>query len=75
MDPNFCSQWWRKCDVLREGDWGRVVRLFYHIFYGEGFVIKPGCNYQREPDEQPFAGKAKIEYKTLKNTPDVRTST
>ena len=58
VDPNFRSQWWRKCEVLREGEWGRVVRLFYHIFYGEGFVVKPGCSYQRQPDEKPFAGKS-----------------
>ena len=45
--------------MLREGEWGRVVRLFYHIFYGEGFVVKPGCSYQRQSDEQPFAGKSK----------------
>ena len=61
VDPNFHSQWWRKCEVLSEGEWGRVVRLFYHIFYGEGFVIKPGCSYQRQPDDQPFAGKSKTQ--------------
>lgn len=61
VDPNFRSQWWRKCEVLSEGEWGRVVRLFYHIFYGEGFVIKPGCSYQRQPDDQPFAGKSKTQ--------------
>ena len=43
--------------MLREGDWGRVVRLFYHIFYGEGFVVHPGCKFQREADKRPFAGE------------------
>ena len=57
VDENFRSRWWRKCEVVSKGDWGRVVRLFYHIFYGEGFVIKPGNSYLREADERPFAGK------------------
>ena len=56
-DPSFKARWWRECEVLREGDWGRVVRLFYHIFYGEGFVVHPGCKLQREADKKPFAGK------------------
>ena len=55
--------------MLREGEWGRVVRLFYHIFYGEGFVIKPGCSYQRQPDEQPFAGKSNTVTLVLMKTP------
>ena len=59
IDPNFRSQWWKECEVMSEGEWGRVVRLFYHIFYGEGVVIKPGHTYQREKDDRPFAGKLK----------------
>ena len=70
VDPNFHSQWWRKCEVLREGEWGRVVRLFYHIFYVEGFIVKPGCSYQRQPDEKPFAGKSNtVKLYILWNTP------
>ncbi len=42
--------------MLQKGDWGRVVRLFYHGFYGEGFVVHPGAKYQREGEERPFAG-------------------
>ena len=57
IDPNFRSRWWRECEVLREGEWGRVVRLFYHIFYGEGIVIKPEHTYKREKDDRPFAGE------------------
>ena len=48
--------------MLSEGEWGRTVRLFYHIFYGEGFVIRPGHTYQREKDERPFAGKSSEEW-------------
>ncbi len=42
--------------MLQKGDWGKVVRLFYHGFYGEGFVVHPGAKYQREGEERPFAG-------------------
>ena len=56
-DPEFHSRWWRKCDeVLVQGDWGRVVRLFYHIFYGEGLVLHPGSKYERRGDSRPYAG-------------------
>ena len=56
-DPNFKNRWWRKCEVLDEGNWGRVVRLFYHIFYGEGLVLHPGSKYQRKADARPYAGQ------------------
>ena len=56
-DPKFQDHWWRKCEVLAEGEWGRVMRLFYHIFYGEGFVIRPGQKYTRDADSRPFAGE------------------
>ncbi|XP_064381974.1 uncharacterized protein LOC135330924 [Halichondria panicea] len=55
-DPSFKERWWRECEVLQKGDWGKVVRLFYHGFYGEGFVVHPGAKYQREGEERPFAG-------------------
>jgi len=42
--------------VEEEGEWGKRVRLFYHIFYGEGYVVQPGRQYQREADSRPFAG-------------------
>ena len=32
------------------------MRLFYHVFYGEGFVVKPGMGCTREADPRPFAG-------------------
>ena len=56
-DPDFKSRWWRRCEVLREGEWGKVVRLFYHIFYGEGLVLHAGHTYTREPDHRPRAGR------------------
>lgn len=56
VDPDFKERWWHECEVLREGEWGRVVRLFYHIFYGEGLVLQPGHEYTREPDNRPHAG-------------------
>ena len=56
IDPNFKQRWWRKCEILSEGVWGRHLRLFYHIFYGEGFVIRPGQSFTRQPDPRPYAG-------------------
>lgn len=56
--PDFREQWWRQCDVIEEGEWGRRLRLFYHMFYGEGFVVKPGYSYTRQSDSRPFAGES-----------------
>lgn len=56
-DPEFRSRWWKRCEVLCQGDWGRVVRLFYHIFYGEGLVLHPGQKYERKDDSRPYAGE------------------
>ena len=53
---DFQERWWRKCETLSEGEWGRRVRLFYHIFYGEGLVVHPGKKYHKEADSRPFAG-------------------
>ena len=55
-DPNFKEKWWKKCERLDEGPWGYKLRLFYHLFYGEGFFICPGKSYVRERDERPYAG-------------------
>lgn len=55
-DPGFKQQWWHNCEELEAGEWGRRIRLFYHIFYGEGFVVHPGQTHQREADPRPFAG-------------------
>ncbi len=43
--------------MLEEGEWGKMVRLFYHIFYGEGLIIRPGQVYERAKDTRPYAGK------------------
>ena len=56
VDSDFQRRWWHRCEVIGEGVWGRRVRLFYHIFYGEGYVIRPREKYQREGDGRPFAG-------------------
>lgn len=56
MDPGFKEQWQRDCEVMEEGLWGRKLRLFYHIFYGEGFVVQPGEKYEREKTNRPYAG-------------------
>ena len=56
VDPEFKAHWWNECQELEEGRWGKRMRLFYHIFYGEGFVIHPGETYRREEDQRPFAG-------------------
>lgn len=56
VDHKFKDKWWRRCETLAEGSWGKKVQLFYHMFYGEGFVIHPGQSYSREGDMRPFAG-------------------
>lgn len=48
--------WFSKCDILLQGKWGYCKRLFYHMFYGEGYVIEPGKVFTRSPDKRPFAG-------------------
>jgi len=55
-DPRFREKWWKSCEVLRAGEWGHVLRLFYHIFYGEGLVLRPGHTYHRQEDDRPYAG-------------------
>ena len=56
VDPEFREKWRKDCEVILEGDWGRQLRLFYHLFYGEGFIIHPGKSFTREPDARPYAG-------------------
>ena len=56
IDPTFKENWWNKCETLDQGSWGRKVRIFYYIFYGEGFIIHPGETHTRKADVQPFAG-------------------
>ena len=56
VDPQFKENWWNKCETLDQGPWGRKLRIFYYIFYGEGFIIHPGQTYTREADVHPFAG-------------------
>ena len=46
--------------MLEEGEWGRRLRLFYHVFYGEGFVVRPHQHYTREADSRPFAGEVYV---------------
>lgn len=55
-DPEFKEKYCRKCETLAEGPWGRHIRLFYHLFYGEGFIVKPGATFKREGDQRPYAG-------------------
>lgn len=50
------STWFNKCDILLQGDWGCSKQLFYHMFYGEGYVIEPGKVFTRASDKRPFAG-------------------
>ena len=50
------SSWFRKCDLIEQGDWGCSRQLFYHMFYGEGYVVEPGKTFKRCPDVRPFAG-------------------
>jgi D-beta-D-heptose 7-phosphate kinase/D-beta-D-heptose 1-phosphate adenosyltransferase len=54
-DPKFEEKWFRPCDPLEEGAWGRRRRIFHHEFNGEGFEIEPGQSYVREAGELPFA--------------------
>ena len=50
------SLWFNQCDILMQGDWGYSKQLFYHMFYGEGYVIEPAKVFTRDPDTRPFAG-------------------
>lgn len=55
-DTKFKENWWKSCERLEEGEWGYRIRLFYRLFYGEGFIIHPGMCYTRVKDERPYAG-------------------
>ncbi len=56
VNEDFKQKWWKKCERLDEGPWGYKLRLFYHLFYGEGYVIRPGMSHTRDKDERPYAG-------------------
>lgn len=55
-DPDFKKKWHTKCDVLEEGVWGKKVQLFYHNFYGEGFIVNPQHKCTAVKDNHPRAG-------------------
>jgi D-beta-D-heptose 7-phosphate kinase/D-beta-D-heptose 1-phosphate adenosyltransferase len=55
VDPKFKEKWFRPCDALEEGAWGRRRRIFHHEFNGEGFEILPGQSYERPGGEEPYA--------------------
>lgn len=55
-DPDFKKKWHTKCDILEEGEWGKKVQLFYHKFYGEGFIVNSGHKYVSAEDSRPRAG-------------------
>ena len=60
--------------MIEEGGWGRRLRLFYHIFYGEGFVVRPEQAYTRQPDSRPFAGElryARSTYNFMYHSPSL----
>jgi len=54
-DPKFQEKWFRQCDALEEGAWGKRRRIFHHEFNGEGFEILPGQSYVRQGDLEPYA--------------------
>lgn len=54
-DTKFEEKWFRPCDALDEGAWGRRRRIFHHEFNGEGFEILPGQSYERPAGEEPYA--------------------
>jgi hypothetical protein len=56
VDPQFKEKWNNKCESISEGDWGRHLKLFYHLFHGEGFVLHPRKNFIRDADCRPYAG-------------------
>ena len=56
VDSKFKEKWWRECETISEGSWGRMIRLFYHMFYGEGFIVYPGQSFYRKLDQRPYAG-------------------
>eukprot|EP00048_Salpingoeca_helianthica_P021735 m.14158 g.14158 ORF g.14158 m.14158 type:complete len:400 (+) comp6348_c0_seq1:23-1222(+) len=54
-DRDFKSKWFREPGVIASGEWGRVIRIFYFEFYGEGFELQPGGKYVRAAEARPFA--------------------
>lgn len=54
-DPKFKEKWFRDCDSVEQGEWGRRRRIFHHEFNGEGFEVLPGKSYQRPSGEEPYA--------------------
>lgn len=54
-DPKFQEKWFRPCDPVAEGTWGRRRRIFHHEFDGEGFEILPGQSYEHPEREEPYA--------------------
>merc|ERR1712176_1426259 len=54
-DPKFQEKWYRKCDPVEEGTWGRRRRIFHHEFNGEGFEILPQQSYVRQGGDEPYA--------------------
>eukprot|EP00929_Paragymnodinium_shiwhaense_P003887 TRINITY_DN10459_c0_g1_i1.p1 TRINITY_DN10459_c0_g1~~TRINITY_DN10459_c0_g1_i1.p1 ORF type:complete len:446 (-),score=102.95 TRINITY_DN10459_c0_g1_i1:183-1520(-) len=54
-DPKFQEKWFRSCDALDQGAWGKRRRIFHHEFNGEGFEILPGHSYVREGGDEPYA--------------------
>jgi len=52
--PHFKQNYYRPSSTLEEGDWGRRLQIFYDLFYGEGFEIKPGKVFKRKSDKLPF---------------------
>jgi len=65
-DPKFEEKWFRPCDAIEEGTWGRRRRIFHHEFNGEGFEILPGQSYERPAGMEPYAalvwsGKGTVE--------------
>jgi hypothetical protein len=52
--PDFEKKLRRVPEVLDEGSWGRRLRIFFDMFYGEGWEIKKKASFPTK--EKPIAG-------------------
>ena len=55
VDPNLRQTLSQKCELLELGAWGKKLRIFYQLFYGEALVILPGQEVKLEASEKPRA--------------------
>ncbi|MEM7011558.1 MAG: hypothetical protein AAF585_08760 [Verrucomicrobiota bacterium] len=56
QDPNFEQKYHHQIEILEEGGWGRRYRIFYDVFYGEGWEVETGASANFAAKDKPIAG-------------------